>query len=263
MNRTPSWVLPAVVIGAIALVLLFLLMRPAGEPEPVVEAPPPAPAEPEPVIENPVPPPPPLEEPEPLPPLEQSDELVAQSLAEVTGEAPVEAFLVPGDVVRKTVATVDNLDAKKLFPRIRAVQPAEGDFIATREDDRIVLSEANFERYDRIVGALDATSAEQLAAVYFRYYPLFQQAYVELGYPSAYFNDRLVEVIDHLLATPDVEGPIELRQPSVYYTFADPELEGLSSGQKLLLRMGPEHRARIKQKLREFRAQIAGRSPAT
>jgi hypothetical protein len=141
------------------------------------------------------------------------------------------------------------------------VQPAEGDFIAAREDDRILLSEANYGRYDRIVSALDATSADRLASVYFRYYPLFQQAYVELGYPSGYFNDRLVEVIDHLLATPDVEGAIELRQPSVYYTFADPDLEALSAGQKLLLRVGPEHRATIKKKLREFRAQIAGRTP--
>jgi hypothetical protein len=38
------------------------------------------------------------------------------------------------------------------------------------------------------------------------------------------------------------------------YEFADAELEGLSSGQKLLLRMGAEHRSRVKQALREFRS---------
>ena len=43
--------------------------------------------------------------------------------------------------------------------------------------------------------------------MYKQYYPLFQQAYVDLGYPEGYFNDRLVEVIDHLLATPGRDRP--------------------------------------------------------
>jgi len=37
---------------------------------------------------------------------------------------------------------------------------------------------------------------------------LFQQSYEDLGYPGQYFNDRLVEVIDDMLKTPDVQGPI-------------------------------------------------------
>lgn len=259
IKRTNSWILPAVVLVAIALLVYFFLLSPREEQSVEAPAAPPPAAAPEPQIEHPVPTPV-VEEPEPLPSLDQSDELVAHSLAEVSGKAPVESFLVPGDVVRKTVATVDNLDAKKLFPRIRAVQPTAGDFVAQRSDDRITIGEENYSRYDPVIAALDATSAERLADVYFRYYPLFQQAYVELGYPSGYFNDRLVEVVDHLLATPDVEEPIELAQPSVYYTFADPQLESLSSGQKLLLRIGPAHRATVKAKLREFRALIAGKT---
>ena len=93
--------------------------------------------------------------------------------------------------------------------------------------------------------------------VYRRYYPLFQQAYVDLGYPDGYFNDRLVEVIDHLLATPDVAGPIRLTQPSVFYQFADPSLEERSAGQKALIRLGPENAAIVKAKLRELRKEVA------
>ncbi|HSN70252.1 MAG TPA: DUF3014 domain-containing protein [Steroidobacteraceae bacterium] len=261
MNRSTAWLLGAVVaLAAVGYLVYRFLIGPAQAPDAEVVPPPPVVVEPEPVVEHPVPEIPVAEEPEPLPLLDQSDELVAQSLAEVTGEEPVEAFLVPGDVVRKTVATVDSLDAKKLFPRIRAVQPTEGDFVVENDGETIMLGEENFKRYDRIVGTLEATSTERLADLYFRYYPLFQQAYVELGYPSGYFNDRLVEVIDHLLATPDVSEPIRLEQPSVYYTFADPDLEALSSGQKLLLRMGPQHRATVKQKLRDFRAVITERT---
>ena len=95
-----------------------------------------------------------------------------------------------------------------------------------------------------------------LAELYRRYYPLFQDAYVNLGYPDGYFNDRLVEVIDHLLETPEISDPVQLVRPHVLYQYRDPQLEALSSGQKLLLRMGQEHASRIKTRLREFRELI-------
>jgi hypothetical protein len=103
--------------------------------------------------------------------------------------------------------------------------------------------------------ALDTT---QVVAVYKRLYPLFQQAYQELGYPKAYFNDRLVEVIDHLLVTPQITGPVYLTQPKALYLYADPDLEALSAGRKILLRCGPENAAQIKTLLHEYRKLIAG-----
>ena len=120
-------------------------------------------------------------------------------------------------------------------------------------DDEFTLNSYNYDRYDVLVGLLADADLAALADVYRRFYPLFQSAYVDLGYPDGYFNDRLVEVIDHLLETPDISGPVSLTRPHVLYEFADPELESLSSGQKLLLRMGAEHRSRVKQALKEFR----------
>jgi hypothetical protein len=97
---------------------------------------------------------------------------------------------------------------------------------------------------------------------------VFQKSYEELGYPGRYFNDRVVEVIDQLLATPEpsgplavhlteVKGPVTSERPWVRYEFSKPEYESLAAGQKMLLRMGPEHERRLKAKLRQFRAQIA------
>ena len=97
---------------------------------------------------------------------------------------------------------------------------------------------------------------KQLGALYIRYYPLFQEAYEDLGYPGQYFNDRLVQVIDHLLQTPEVRGPIQLKQGRVFYEYADPALEARSAGQKLLLRMGAANEALVKQKLRELRVVV-------
>ena len=96
-----------------------------------------------------------------------------------------------------------------------------------------------------------------VTATYQRYYPLFQQAYSDLGYPDGYFNDRLIVVIDDLLATPNIDGPLRLVRPHVLYQFADPALESLSAGQKALLRMGRENAAVVKGKLRELREQLA------
>jgi hypothetical protein len=98
---------------------------------------------------------------------------------------------------------------------------------------------------------------QRLAALYVRFYPLFQQAYRDLGNPDGYFNDRLVEVIDHLLATPAVDGPIRLVRPKVMYEFADPRLQALSSGQKLLLRLSPAQRRTVLAQLRALRTAVA------
>ena len=79
----------------------------------------------------------------------------------------------------------------------------------------------------------------------------------KLGYPSGYFNDRVVEVIDHLLAAPSPDEPVELTRPHVLYELSNAELEALSSGQKFMLRMGNENAERLQQTLRDRRSRIA------
>ncbi|HEB80283.1 MAG TPA: DUF3014 domain-containing protein, partial [Chromatiales bacterium] len=55
-----------------------------------------------------------------------------------------------------------------------------------------------------------------------------------------------------LLAAPEPSGPVRLVRPSVYYKFADPRLEALPAGQKVLIRMGPGNERRVKPWLRAF-----------
>jgi len=112
-----------------------------------------------------------------------------------------------------------------------------------------------------MVAVIDKLDMQRLAAVYIRFYPLFQDAYQDLGYPNGYFNDRLVQVIDSLLAAPAPAGPVELVRPNVMYMFADPALESRPAGQKLLLRMGPDNAAVLKTKLTELRAAITAAPP--
>jgi hypothetical protein len=128
---------------------------------------------------------------------------------------------------------------------------------ATDKEGQFYLSRDNYERYDLLVNLLATAELDDIAATYRRFYPLFQESYLRLGYPDGYFNDRVVEVIDHLLLTPEPNEPVRLVRPHVLYEFADADLEALSSGQKLLLRMGSENAARIKQLLQGLRVLIA------
>ena len=92
-----------------------------------------------------------------------------------------------------------------------------------------------------------------LVETYRTHYPLFQQAYLQMGYADGEFNQRLAAVIDELLATPEVSDPVNLMKPEAFFLFTDPDLEALSAGQKILLRMGSANAARVKSKLSEIR----------
>jgi hypothetical protein len=227
--------------------------RPAPVPEPVqaVAPTPGAPAEPQ--IAHPL-----AAESEAaaLPALNDSDQVAHDSLAGVIGREPVEQFLVPQNIVRHIVVTVDNLARRKVAVDLRPIKPTPGQTVVARQGDTTTLSPENFERYAPLMRVLEKTDPKSLAVVYQRLYPLFQQSYEDLGYPGKYFNDRLVEVIDLMLQTPEVTTPIQLAQPKVFYEFQDADLENRAAGQKLLLRMGPANERLIKAKLREFRAEI-------
>lgn len=194
------------------------------------------------------------------------DAAALAGLGEVFPDGGLTDWLLPEQLARRLVATTDNLARNVSVEKLRPLRAPAGRPVVTREvidetigTERITLAPANFARYDALVGLLRRTDMASAAAVYRRIYPQLQQAWVELGYPDRYFNDRLVEVIDHLLATPEPAGPLLLEQPKVLYRYADPDLEARSAGQKLLLRIGVDHARVVKRKLTEFRAQIASK----
>lgn len=192
----------------------------------------------------------------PLPPLDDSDGYFMLAAVDVFGPA-IESLLIKDAIIDRFVATLDNLPRDRVSEKIRPVGRLGDAFRADAEGGALYLSPENYQRYDRLVSRITSADIDAIVDTYRRFYPLLQESYERLGYPNGYFNDRVIEVIDHLLATPEVGEPIELIRPHVLYIFADPELEALSSGQKLLLRMGSEHAAVSKRMLRELRTQLA------
>jgi len=259
------WWVAAVVAVVIVGAGYYYYRTHRSPPPPVAQGPLPAPAPtPAPAIQHPIPSEEAAGNDAVAPPtLEDSDVPVRTALLGVFGDKPVSEFLVPKDIIRHVVVTVDNLPRKKVAVELRPVKPTPGTTVTGGTEDALTLGPQNYERYAPVVQALRAADAKQLTRLYFHFYPLFQQAYENLGYPSQYFNDRLIEVIDDMLKAPEVQGPIALVQPRVFYQYKDPDLEARSAGQKLLIRMGPANAAVVKAKLRELRSAIIEREKTT
>jgi hypothetical protein len=197
----------------------------------------------------------------PLPAVADSDASLQDALAALFAGAPLDRIFYLEQIVPRFVATIDNLPRQTVAQSRMAVKPIGGNVETAQADGRTLLRADNASRYGQYLRVMEQVDTQKLVQAYVRFYPLFQKAYEDLGYPHAYFNDRLVDVIDHLLAAPDVPAPLALVQPKVLYEFADPALESRSAGQKMLMRMGPVNEARAKTKLRDIRHALTGQPP--
>jgi len=188
-------------------------------------------------------------------------------LAELFGRKTVLSMFQTQDFARRLVATVDNLGRSHAPVAAWPVNPTAGRLVVEKRAGGEVIGTDNGLRYAGFVLLVEAVDLRKAVAAYARLYPQLQQAYEDLGFPKHYFNDRLVEVIDQLLATPDVSAPLKVRLPQingplqperpwVLYEFEDPALQSLSAGQKILLRMGPVNERRMKGKLIEIRRLV-------
>ena len=195
----------------------------------------------------------------PLPTLNGSDAVVREDLYTLAARQAIDSLFNLNRIIRRFVVTVDNLPRKHLTrSKYRSNQAISGQLRVEEDSNGIYLSKDNYARYDPFIYLFENINNDQLIALYLHYYPLIQAAYDDLGYSAAYFNDRLIDVIDHLLQAPDIGGRISLLRPRVLYKYVDPELEALPAGQKVLIRIGPRNAARVKSKLRELRQALAG-----
>ncbi len=262
VRRLNPW-LAVAVIGVLAWALAFYSrtwlepLPSEAPPAPAVEVPAAAPAA-EPAIRHP------LEVatdgPAALPSIENSDSMMRDSLSRLIGGKAFADIVVPYQLVRRIVATVDNLPRRTAATRAMPLNAVPGAFAAVTNGEQTVVDTINYRRYLPYVNVVAAIDAPALVRGYVRLYPLFQRAYEEVGFPGKYFNDRLMEALDDLLATPELDAPVKLLRPRVLFEFADPDLETRSAGQKILLRMGPENAARVKAKLWEVRRELLAAS---
>lgn len=237
------------VLGGIAAYFLMKPTPPAPAPVQVQAPPPPPKPEVRQVIEA-------LPAPPPLPALGESDKFMLDALAGLVGDKSLMKVFRTERIIRNIVATIDNLPQRRAPMNVMPIERAKGWLVTSGKENGLTISPKNAERYAPYMKVAGAIDAKKLVGLYVRLYPLFQQAYEELGYPKKYFNDRLIVALDDLLAAPDIREPVALVQPGVYYKYADPDLEARSIGQRILMRIGSKNEAIMKGKLREIKEEL-------
>ena len=194
-----------------------------------------------------------------LPALDESDADETAALERLAGTSELSSLLVRPQLITRIVASIDAMTGRSLAGFMLPAHAPKGNFVTRNVAGSTVIGADNAARYAPYMQVIERVDPQALVSWYAHAYPLFQQAYRKLGYPHSYFNDRLIVVIDNLLAAPQpAQSPALQRSSAGYYVYADPSLEALSSGQRLLLRAGPANEAKIKARLRVIRGLLVG-----
>lgn len=268
-QKSPITMVVIVVVVLIAVAAAFFLLRdktekPASQSTPVAVTPQvpveePEAVQPETIYE----PPQPIQQPDPLPNLNESDSSVLAALKELRGESLI-SLVVPQEVIRKFVLAVNGVAEGKVVYEYRPIVSPPPPFPVEKfavtidgnpvEQQRIAGS--NYARYETYVSTLALLDMDSVVALYKRFYPLLEEAFKELGLKKSNFHSVMIAALDNILAAPDVQGDILLVQPKVFYHFADPALEKMPQTHKLMVRMGPENARSVKASLRQLRAKL-------
>ncbi|WP_115720276.1 DUF3014 domain-containing protein [Gallaecimonas mangrovi] len=259
-----------VVIVVIGILAWAFWPKPAG-PSVAESAPPPAQTQPQPEPQaqapaettpapEPEPAPEPAPQPEPaappapkLPPLNDSDSVVRDDLNAMLPAEHQQLKTQESGLITKITQMVATAVEGYLPERQRLIASPSQAFSVIRDGDTIYLDSDSYSRYDPYVKIFVGLDNQKLLAFLQKYQPLFSEAYGQLGLNGNDFQPNLGQIIDLALATPDPAEPIKLKQPKVLYQFADPALENLKPIQKILIRMGPTNRAKVKAKLTELK----------
>jgi hypothetical protein len=188
-----------------------------------------------------------------LPPLDESDAVVADLVRKLSTHPRVIAWLATRGLVRNFAAVIVNIaegNAPTMF--LRPLRPASGFLVLNRTGD-VIIDPKSYERYKSLTDAVASIDAKGSADLYATVKPRLEEAHRDLGELDTSFDRSLERAIVLLLKTPIPDGPIRLQVGSgIGYEFADPKLEALAPAQKQLLRMGPDNARVIQAKLLEI-----------
>jgi hypothetical protein len=161
--------------------------------------------------------------------------------------------------LRHLVAAVQLMaDGESVKPAL-AFLSIQGPF-AVREErvrpaaERLFIAPVTYARYDglvRVVGSIDAAAAGD---AYVRLAPFFEAAFAEIGRPNRAFEDVLTAAVRRVVQVKLTDGEVELVPKGTVYAFKDPALEGLTAGEKQVLRLGPQNGEVLQRQLRKFAA---------
>ena len=190
-----------------------------------------------------------------LPTLENSDAALFKHLSMLLSSVRL-SLLKDDQFLRKFVLQIDNASRGRLVYQHSPIVGPKARFEVDQNGGNLYVDKSNYERYNAYADLAASIDTQLLVAFYQFYEPLLDEAYAELGYPEGSFRGALIQAVDQALATPVIEGEIEIKQLEANYTYTDEALESLNGVQKQLLRMGPANIQKIQSALLAFKARI-------
>lgn len=184
-----------------------------------------------------------------------SDESVSTYIANNLNPK-LNTWLVKEHVLSKVVRAVNAIEQGKLVSKHRPIEMPSQSFKSEKTAKSLRISPQNYLRYTPYIDLLEELGTDKIVTAYNFHYPAMSEAFAQLGVPSSDFRNVTKQVLETMLATPEIEGDLALSQKSVMFEFKDAELEALPAAQKLLLRMGPENRKRLKKLAKELLVQL-------
>ncbi len=186
-----------------------------------------------------------------LPPLDQSDAIVAELVRALSSHPRVAAWLTTEGLIRNFTEVVWTIADQKTPARLlRPLRPPTP-FRVLERGGSISIDPRSYERYNSIAEAVSSIDARGAASLYATLKPRIEEAHRDLGERTS-FDRTLEEALVLLLKTPVQDGGGRVAPRGIGYAFADPAVEALSPAQKQLLRMGPANARAVQAKLREI-----------
>jgi hypothetical protein len=201
-----------------------------------------------------------------LPALGESDDLYRDQWAELWSNKQLLSWTETEQLARKATALIDNLAQGKIVRNLLGVFKPESPFMvdlllpASVEEgsvDIYRLDPASYQRYTPLVNSIVGADTDQLLAFYVRMRPLFQAAYLELGYPGGHIDGVFLKTLRNIQVVPVLEGEVRLVRPKVMYQFQDQKLEQRSALDKQMFRLGPENMRALQQKAKELEVAMS------
>lgn len=187
-----------------------------------------------------------------VPPLDESDSVVAGLVAKLSSHPRVAAWLATKGLIRNFTVVVTNIaEGQAPAALVPSLRPSSS-FNVVQRGAATYIDPQSYERYTPLADAVASVDPAGSARLYATLKPRLGEAYRDLGIAEPLFDRTLERAIVLLLNTPVVDQPVAVKPKGLGYGFADDRLERLTPAQKQLLRMGPENTRTIQRRLREI-----------
>ena len=175
-----------------------------------------------------------------------------KKIPELSPRPLVQNWISTEEYTRKTIALIDNI-ARNKFPKKDLAQFfLDEKFKVTKDAGNIVLDPTGYERFNKITESIVSIDSALVADIFQALEPKVQSFYDELGNTDKSFRSTFIKAVNNIQKVPVIHDPIILVRPKIYYKFADPELESMSTLNKQFVRMGPVNTLLIQNKLKEI-----------